>query len=305
MARVEKSIEIEKPVRMVYDQWTQFEEFPRFMEGVEEVHQIDDTTLHWVAKIGGKREEWDAEIVQQIPDQSIAWRHTAGAIERGRRAVHAARREPLPRDAALEYDPQGFVEKVGDALGFVSRRVEGDLERFKRFIEERGVETGAWRGRCTPATCIHLTGDAEARHGRSRATRAGSYRLAISSSAARTAPSPAWSRAPSQSAGVAPPPSAASASRWRRRRRCGTRSRQRGRARWRAAARRRSRARRCGGTARCRHPALGDLGQAQRNGPARRDVRVGGEAHDAVAGRLGEHLPHQRLVQRVAALHAR
>ena len=150
MARVEKSIEIEKPLRTVYDQWTQFEEFPRFMEGVEEVHQLDAKRLHWKAKLGGKPQEWDAEIVDQVPDQQIAWRHTRGAVNRG-----VVSFKPLDGDRcrvtlALEYDPKGLVEKVGDALGVVSRRVEGDLERFKRFIEERGEETGAWRGTISP-----------------------------------------------------------------------------------------------------------------------------------------------------------
>lgn len=152
MARVEKGIEIERPLRMVYDQWTQFEEFPRFMEGVDEVVQLDDKTLHWKAKIAGKSEEWDAEIVQQIPDQQIAWRHTRGAVNSG-----VVTFTPLSDGAcrvtlALDYDPQGFVEKVGDALGFVSRRVEGDLERFKRFIEERVTETGAYRGEIHPGS---------------------------------------------------------------------------------------------------------------------------------------------------------
>jgi uncharacterized membrane protein len=150
MARVEKSIEIEKPLRMVYDQWTQFEEFPRFMEGVEEVQQLDDTTLHWVASVAGKREEWQAEIVHQMPDQSIAWRHTSGAVNSGVVTFTPLEAERCRVTLALEYDPQGFVEKVGDALGFVSRRVEGDLERFKRFIEERGAETGSWRGEIRP-----------------------------------------------------------------------------------------------------------------------------------------------------------
>ncbi len=150
MARVEKSIEIEKPLRMVYDQWTQFEEFPRFMEGVEEVHQLGARTLHWKAKIAGKVEEWDAEIVDQVPDQQIAWRHTRGAVNRGVVSFMPLDGERCKVTLALEYDPQGFVEKAGNALGVVSRRVEGDLERFKKFIEERGAETGAWRGRITP-----------------------------------------------------------------------------------------------------------------------------------------------------------
>ncbi len=155
MERIEKSIDVDRPLRTVYDQWTQFEEFPRFMEGVEEVHQIDDETLHWIAKVGGKREEWEAQIVQQVPDQTIAWRHTGGAVNSG-----VVLFTPLDGDRcrvtlALEYDPQGFVEKVGDALGFVSRRVEGDLERFKKFIEERGSETGAWRGEIKPTGDVH------------------------------------------------------------------------------------------------------------------------------------------------------
>ncbi len=150
MARVEKSIEIEKPLRMVYDQWTQFEDFPRFMEGVEEVHQLDDKTLHWKAKIGGKTEEWEAEIVQQEPDMSIAWRHRRGAVNSGVVSFLPLDGERCKVTLTLEYDPQGFVEKVGDALGFVSRRVEGDLERFKKFVEERGTETGAWRGEIKP-----------------------------------------------------------------------------------------------------------------------------------------------------------
>jgi uncharacterized membrane protein len=150
MSRVEKTIEIERPVRMVYDQWTQFEEFPRFMEGVEEVVQLDDTHLHWRARIGGRTEEWDAEIVQQTPDSSVAWRHTRGAVNMGTvlfKPLDATRCEVT---LALDFEPSGFVEKIGDLLGLVSRRVEGDLERFKKFLEERPLETGAWRGEVKP-----------------------------------------------------------------------------------------------------------------------------------------------------------
>ncbi len=150
MERVEKSVEIEKPLRMVYDQWTQFEEFPRFMEGVEEVVQQGDRTLRWKAEIGGKVEEWDAEIVDQVPDQQIAWRHTTGAVNRGVVTFRPLDGERCEVRLAIEYEPEGVTEKVADALGVVSRRVEGDLERFKKFIEERGDETGAWRGRITP-----------------------------------------------------------------------------------------------------------------------------------------------------------
>src|SRR5512138_331603 len=154
MARVEKTIEIDRPLRMVYDQWTQFEEFPRFMEGVEEVHQLDDRTLHWRARIGGRTEEWTAEIVQQQPDESIAWRHTHGAVNSGEVVFAPLDAERCRVTLALEYDPKGFIEKAGDILGVVSRRVEGDLERFKRFVEERSEETGAWRGQIKPTGAV-------------------------------------------------------------------------------------------------------------------------------------------------------
>jgi uncharacterized membrane protein len=161
MSRVEKTIEIERPLRMVYDQWTQFEEFPRFMESVEEVHQIDDKTLHWRARIAGTTEEWDCEIVHQVPDQSIAWRHTRGFVNSGTVTFTPLDAERCRISLALEYEPHGFVEKVGDALGVISRRVEGDLERFKRFIEERPAETGAWRGQVKPTGVVDSrpTGD--------------------------------------------------------------------------------------------------------------------------------------------------
>jgi uncharacterized membrane protein len=157
MERIEKSVDVDQPVKVVYHQWTQFEEFPRFMEGVEEVKQRDDRHLHFVAKIAGEREEWDSEIVHQVPDQQIAWRSTGGAVRMG-----VVTFTPLDGDTpseagartrvglALEYEPRSFTEKVGDALGFMSRRVEGDLERFKQLVEERGGETGARRGEIYP-----------------------------------------------------------------------------------------------------------------------------------------------------------
>ncbi len=150
MERIEKSIHVDRPLRVVYDQWTQFEEFPRFMEGVEEVQQLDDKHLRWCANVAGKREEWEAEIVHQVPDQQIAWRHTRGSVNRGVVTFTAMDADRTSVTLALEYEPEGFIEKVGDALGFLSRRVEGDLERFKKFIEERGAETGAWRGEIHP-----------------------------------------------------------------------------------------------------------------------------------------------------------
>lgn len=144
--RVEKAIEVAKPVRTVYNQWTQFESFPQFMQGVERVEQKDDKRLHWVAEIGMADREWDAEIVEQTPDQVIAWKATGDTTNDGRVTFQELSPERTRVSVVFEYDPEGFVEKAGDKLGLVDKRVEGDLERFKSFIEERGVEEGAWRG---------------------------------------------------------------------------------------------------------------------------------------------------------------
>lgn len=149
MSVVEKSIEINVPVRTAYNQWTQFEEFPRFMEGVKQVKQLDDKHLHWKAEIGGKEKEWDAEITEQIPDQRIAWRSQSGAMTAGAVQFHPLADGKSTVMLHMEYDPKGVVENIGDAVGVVSQRVEGDLERFKQYIESRGLETGAWRGTVT------------------------------------------------------------------------------------------------------------------------------------------------------------
>jgi uncharacterized membrane protein len=146
MSTIEKSIEVNVPVRTAYNQWTQFEEFPRFMEGVKEVNQLDDTHLHWKAAIAGQQKEWDAEITEQTPDQRIAWTSRGGAINGGVVTFHRLSDARSKVMLQLEYAPQGVAENVGDALGVVSLRVQGDLERFKEFIEKRGRETGAWRG---------------------------------------------------------------------------------------------------------------------------------------------------------------
>jgi len=146
MATIERSIDVAVPARTAYDQWTQFEEFPRFMEGVERVTQLGDTRLHWVARVGGQRREWDARITEQIPDKRIAWTSEAGAGNAGVVTFHRLSDDEARIMLQLEYEPEGPVEKAGDALGVVSRRVEGDLRRFKEFIESRGRETGAWRG---------------------------------------------------------------------------------------------------------------------------------------------------------------
>ncbi len=146
MANVEGSREVNVPVRTAYDQWTQFEQFPQFMEGVEEVQQIDQKHLHWRANIAGKDKEWDAEIVDQVPDQRVAWRSLSGAPNDGVVTFEPIDNNRTRVNLSLDYEPEGFLESVGSALGFVSNRVEGDLQRFKEYIESRGTETGAWRG---------------------------------------------------------------------------------------------------------------------------------------------------------------
>jgi uncharacterized membrane protein len=146
MSLIEKSIEINVPVRTAYNQWTQFEEFPRFMEGVKHVKQLDEKHLHWKAEIGGKEKEWDAEITEQIPDTRIAWRSRDGAQNAGVVTFHRLSDSTSKVMLQMEYDPDGVLEHVGDVTGMVSQRVVGDLERFKRYIESRGQETGAWRG---------------------------------------------------------------------------------------------------------------------------------------------------------------
>jgi uncharacterized membrane protein len=146
VTNVEHSIEVEVPVRTAYDQWTQFEEFPRFMEGVESVTQRDDIHLHWVAKVAGVRREWDAEVTEQIPDERVAWRATEGARNAGVVTFHRLGEGRCKVMLQLDFEPDGATEAVGDLLGMVRRRAEGDLERFKAFIEQQGTETGAWRG---------------------------------------------------------------------------------------------------------------------------------------------------------------
>jgi uncharacterized membrane protein len=146
MPSIEKSIEVRVPVHTAYNQWTQFEEFPRFMEGVQEVRQLDDTHLHWRARVGGKETEWDAVITEQIPDERIAWTNTSGARNAGVITFHKLDPQTTKLMLQVDYDPEGAVENIGSALGMVGRRVEGDLERFKEFVESRGAETGAWRG---------------------------------------------------------------------------------------------------------------------------------------------------------------
>jgi uncharacterized membrane protein len=146
MSEKVKSIEVDVPVSTAYNQWTQFEEFPQFMDGVESVTQLDDKRLHWVAEIAGTRREWDAEIIDQEPDQRIAWRSVDGTGNAGVVTFRPVGEAKTEVTLALDVEPEGLVETIGDKLGFVSKQAEGDLKRFKELIESRGVETGAWRG---------------------------------------------------------------------------------------------------------------------------------------------------------------
>ena len=146
MSRFEESIDVEAPVRVVYDQWTQFEDFPEFMEGVKRVEQLDDKRLRWTANVAGKEKSWEAEIVDQTPDRRVAWKSVEGAENAG-----AAMFEPIGSDRTritltLDAEPEGPVETAGDALGFLRRRVHGDLERFKDRIERQGGDGRGWRG---------------------------------------------------------------------------------------------------------------------------------------------------------------
>jgi uncharacterized membrane protein len=147
MSTIEESVEVAVPVSTAYNQWTQFEEFPRFMDGVERIEQRTPTLTHWVTSVGGKRREFDAEITEQIPDERVAWTTVAGeARQAGVVTFH--RLDPTHTKVMLqmEHDPQGIADTVGDKLGFVRHQAKGDLHRFKSYIESRGSETGAWRG---------------------------------------------------------------------------------------------------------------------------------------------------------------
>jgi uncharacterized membrane protein len=146
MTRVEREIDLDVPVRVAYDQWTQFEEFPKFMDGVERVVQETDRVLRWTATVGGQRREWTAEIVDQTPDKRVAWKSETGTDNAGAVLFTPLDAERTRIAVTIDADPEGPLETVGAALGFLERRVEGDLERFKAFIEERDAPTGAWRG---------------------------------------------------------------------------------------------------------------------------------------------------------------
>ncbi|MEQ8671650.1 MAG: SRPBCC family protein [Aggregatilineales bacterium] len=146
MTTFEHAVDVNVPVHTAYNQWTQFEKFPAFMDGVESVTQLTDSTMRWRAEIAGNTQEWDAKIVEQVPDQRIAWASTSGATNAGVVTFHYIDDNTTRIMLQIDYDPEGFLENVGAALGIVESRMSGDLSRFKEFIEARGTETGAWRG---------------------------------------------------------------------------------------------------------------------------------------------------------------
>ncbi|GGZ06721.1 SRPBCC family protein [Streptomyces nitrosporeus] len=151
MSMVKESVEVEVPVRTAYNQWTQFEEFPRFMEGVEEVRQLDGRRNHWITKVSGVKREFDTEIVDQLPDERITWRTTTGET-RQKGTVRFQRLDDTHTrvELVMDVDPSGVAERTGDLLGVIDRRVKGDMQRFKSYIEGRGGESGSWRGRIRP-----------------------------------------------------------------------------------------------------------------------------------------------------------
>ncbi len=152
MSMVKQTIDVDVPVRNAYNQWTQFEEFPRFMEGVEDVTQLDERHCHWQTKIAGVRREFDTEIVDQLADERISWRTVGGDVKQKGVVTFQGLDEGHTRvSLAMDVEPDGMAEKAADALGILDRRVKGDLKRFKGFIEDHGHETGGWRGRVQPS----------------------------------------------------------------------------------------------------------------------------------------------------------
>ncbi len=146
MSTITESVNVTVPVRTAYDQWTQFETFPEFMDGVEEIRQTDDTTLHWRTRIAGVTREFDARITGQLPEERVAWKSLDGPTHAGVVTFHRLDETTTRVTAQLEIDPAGFAEKAGDRVGALTHRVRGDLRRFKTFIESRGVQTGGRRG---------------------------------------------------------------------------------------------------------------------------------------------------------------
>ncbi|GHA05621.1 cyclase [Streptomyces tauricus] len=150
MSTVKEAVEVEVPVSVAYNQWTQFEEFPKFMEGVEEIRQVDDRHNHWTTKIGGVKREFDTEIVDQFPDERITWRTTSGDTkQKGTVSFQRLDDTHTRVQLVMDVEPTGAAEKAADLTGTIDRRVKGDMRRFKEYIEQHGA-SGSWRGRITP-----------------------------------------------------------------------------------------------------------------------------------------------------------
>src|SRR3712207_69323 len=144
--RVEKTVLVNVPVSTAYNQWTQFEDFPQFMNGIKKVTQLGDDRLEWVAELAGVRRQWEARILEQVPDRKVAWAATEGATNAGEVSFEDSGGGQTRVHLTLEYEPEGLIEKIGDKLNVVENQAEGDLERFKAFIESESYATGAWRG---------------------------------------------------------------------------------------------------------------------------------------------------------------
>jgi hypothetical protein len=185
--KVERSIQVDVPVSTAYNQWTQFEDFPHFMGGVKEVRQLDDRRLHWVAEIAGVRREWEASILEQVPDQKIAWAATAGATNAGAVRFETSGPGSTIVYLALEYEPEGVVEQVGDKLGIVERQVTSDLERFKKLIEDQGYASGAWRGSVNEGVGVGTPGVSSAAASQGDSGRAGVSGTAVAAGVAAAA----------------------------------------------------------------------------------------------------------------------
>ena len=182
--KVEKSIQVNVPVSTVYNQWTQFAEFPQFMGGVQKVVQLDDRRMHWVAEIAGVKREWDAVVLEQVPDQKVAWAATSGATNAGAVMFAPAGLGQTLVTLSLEYEPEGIVEKVGDKLSVIEKQAESDLEKFKAFIESEGYATGSWRGTVNEGASVGAPGVEDAAASRGDDGKAGVSAKAVIAGAA-------------------------------------------------------------------------------------------------------------------------
>lgn len=142
MARFDESIDVNASVSEAYNLFSQFERFPGFMEGVEEVRRTGENKLHWKAEVGGREEEWEALITREEPDTAIAWQSVSGSRNLGEVTFEKLDQDSTQVHLHIEYEPEGFVENVGTFLGVVNGRMRGDLKRFKDLVESGGHASG-------------------------------------------------------------------------------------------------------------------------------------------------------------------